>query len=290
MIHVDTDDDLNKALMVSAALHLFILIIGIVGLPFLKKPEPTIIELPNIVDVEFVTAEETSAPKRAPPKPEPRKSAPKMTAEAPPDLSKVPMPKVEDTPPPEEQAKSVPLPPETLAKPLPKKPKPPEPKKELTKKAPEPPSEEFSSLLKNLVEPEDKKLPEWEPRPREEPPEDPAEEPMPEAPLSLDNRLNVSEIDAVRQQLAGCWNVLSGARYAEDLVVEVRLYMNPDRTVRKAVIVDQVRYNRDGLFKAAADSALRAVRMERCSPLRLPADKYEQWKVTTIRFDPRDML
>lgn len=278
-----TDDPIMKrALIISAALHLALMVFSVIGLPLLHKPDPIVIELPPVIDVEFVSDDPTAAPQK--PQPAPKvKTAPKMTAEAPPDLSK-PAPKEED-PPPEEQAEAVPLPPETLAKPLPKKPKPPEPKKELTKKAPEPRSAEFNSLLKNLMEPEEK--------PVRQPPPEPAPEPVEEEPTpvsTLDSQLNVSEIDAVRQQLGGCWNVLSGARYAEDLVVEVKLYINPDRSVRKAVIVDQVRYNRDALFRAAADSALRAVRMQKCSPLRLPPDKYEQWKITTIRFDPRDML
>lgn len=280
------DQSMKRALIVSAALHLLILIVATLGLPFFKKKPPEIIELPPIVNVELVSKAPTSAPQQ-PPAPPKVKTAPKMTAEAPPDLSKTLMPKTQDAPPPDEQADAVPLPPETLAKPLPAKPKPPKPKKELTKKVPDQSAEQFNSLLKNLMEPEETPKPQWESPPREEPP---PEEPIQNAAPSLDQRLNVNEIDAVRQQLAGCWNVLSGARYAEDLVVEVKLYINPDRTVRKAVIVDQLRYNRDPLFRAAADSALRAVRTPRCSPLRLPPEKYEQWKVTTIKFDPRDML
>ena len=58
MINVFADDEnMNKALIFSAALHLVIMLVSIVGLPFIKKPEPTIIELPNIIDVEFVTAD-----------------------------------------------------------------------------------------------------------------------------------------------------------------------------------------------------------------------------------------
>ena len=34
-----------------------------------------------------------------------------------------------------------------------------------------------------------------------------------------------------------------------------------------------------------AESAVRAVR--KCSPLRLPVGKYEQWKSFTFRFDPK---
>ena len=83
---------------------------------------------------------------------------------------------------------------------------------------------------------------------------------------------------------------MAGAKYAEELVVAVKVYMNPDRTVRSASVADQLRYSRDSHFRAAADSALRALRNPRCSPLELPEDKYEQWREITIRFDPRQML
>ena len=61
--------------------------------------------------------------------------------------------------------------------------------------------------------------------------------------------------------------------------------MNPDATVRTAVVTGS-----RGGAQAAADSALRAVRNPRCSPLKLPLDRYEQWRTITIRFDPQHIL
>ena len=81
-----------------------------------------------------------------------------------------------------------------------------------------------------------------------------------------------------------------GARDAKNLIVELTLDVNPDRTVANAEIVDKSRYASDSFFRAAADSAMRAVRNPRCSPLELPADKYDQWKHIDFTFDPRDML
>jgi hypothetical protein len=77
---------------------------------------------------------------------------------------------------------------------------------------------------------------------------------------------------------------------AENLVVDVKLTMNPDRTVQDATVLDQVRYASDSYFQSAADSALRAVRNPHCNPLNLPPDKYEGWKVFTVTFDPKQML
>ena len=66
--------------------------------------------------------------------------------------------------------------------------------------------------------------------------------------------------------------------------------MNRDGTVNKSSVLDRGRYNRDSTFRAAADSALRALRNPRCSPLKLPPEKYDQWKSIVINFDPRSML
>jgi hypothetical protein len=72
--------------------------------------------------------------------------------------------------------------------------------------------------------------------------------------------------------------------------VDVKIYVNPDRTVRSKEVVDQVKYNADPFFRAAADSAVRAVEDPSCNPLELPPDKYEQWKVIIFTFDPKQML
>ena len=77
---------------------------------------------------------------------------------------------------------------------------------------------------------------------------------------------------------------------AKDLSVEIRVQMRRDMTVDKASVLDRGRYNRDSAFRAAADSALRALRNPRCSPLKLPPEKYQQWKTIVINFDPRNML
>ena len=77
---------------------------------------------------------------------------------------------------------------------------------------------------------------------------------------------------------------------AEDMVVDVRIAVNPDRTLQQATIVDQLRYNTDSVFRAAADAAMRALRNPRCTPLELPPDKYEEWKDTVLTFNPKDML
>ena len=105
-----------------------------------------------------------------------------------------------------------------------------------------------------------------------------------------EQEITISELDALRRQMASCWNVAAGARAAESLSVEIEMSMNPDATIRQARVVDQVRMRSDPHFRAAAESALRALADPRCSPLLLPAGKYNLWNQFTFNFDPQKML
>tara|TARA_B100000886_G_scaffold315410_1_gene253353 strand:- start:1705 stop:2574 length:870 start_codon:yes stop_codon:yes gene_type:complete len=105
-----------------------------------------------------------------------------------------------------------------------------------------------------------------------------------------DQKVTMSEIDVLRQQIAGCWNIAAGARQAEALSVEIEMRMNPDATVQTAQVVDGTRMNSDPFFRAAAESALRALSHPDCIPLKLPVGKYEVWKSFTFNFDPKNML
>ena len=287
MVEPEQSPGMSRAILFSLIFHVTVITVGTLGLPFIRKDRdliatPVPIEMMDISDITQTTkpAEremlKPAEEKPEPPKPEPErpKQAPKQASEAPPrpvappkeeltvpDKTKVPEKKVEEKP----------------------KPKPPEPKKRPVVKedAKTPPTEDpFQSLLKNLQE--------AKPEAAEgegTKPVTPAAQPIP-----LGEQMSMTELDALRQQLAQCWNVLAGARYAEDLVVDIKLYMNQDGTVRQAGVVDQLRYNTDTIFRAAADSALRAVRDPSCSPFRLPPEKYNQWKNMTVTFDPREIL
>jgi len=103
-------------------------------------------------------------------------------------------------------------------------------------------------------------------------------------------QLSRGELDALRRQLSGCWNFPAGAKHAGSLIVEIRVVVNRDRTVRTARIVDVSRMRQDAFYRSAAESALRAVLNPRCSPLLLPPTKYDLWRTMTLEFDPRKML
>ena len=98
--------------------------------------------------------------------------------------------------------------------------------------------------------------------------------------------MTLSEIEAVRRQIQPCWNFPVGTRDAESLRVLIRIWLNRDGSVRDAKVLDRERIDSDSKLRAAAEAGLRAVNNPRCSPLRLPPEKYDRWKVLTIDFDP----
>jgi hypothetical protein len=102
--------------------------------------------------------------------------------------------------------------------------------------------------------------------------------------------LSISETDVIRQQIKRCWNVPAGAKEAEDLVIEVALVMNMDATVREARVVGDARMKSDPFYRAAAESARRAVLNPKCNPLKLPLEKYNEWQQITFTFNPKDMF
>lgn len=290
---------MNGPFAVSFLLHAVVIVLAIVGMPYFKRDIPP--ELAEPVSVEIVTVSDKTRTNRAPvemPRPEeikketpppPKPVAPKSAPAAPPDSSQLealkPPEKIEEI-----KESDVPLP-----KPLPNK-KPPPPKKAEQKKiAPnkladekKPQDDAFAKLLKQLDPTAGQPAP---PKTLTDPAANAAPQPSPIADLS--DQMTMSEMDALKHQLAQCWNVPMGVEYAENQTVDVRLTVNPDRTVQNAGLAnvsDQIRYNSDSAFRAAADAALRAVYNPSCNPLELPPGKYAQWNVMTITFDPRTML
>jgi hypothetical protein len=149
----------------------------------------------------------------------------------------------------------------------------------------QPDAQAFDTLLKNLEKNNVTPDPNAQPRRQQIAAAAPPSS-QPRAPLG--SQLSASEIDLVREQLSHCWNINAGARDAKDLVVEVRASVQPDGTVTQATIVDQGRMN-DPLWRAAAESARRTFFNPACTPLKLPADKYETWKDLVVDFSPKDM-
>ena len=306
----------SRGIALSAALHVVLSGFLIIGLPKLFDPPP-VEEMP--IAVQLVTiAPETRATHPNPnlPRPDAKPEVPEVEAPAPKPLPKPEPPKPAPVPP---SAAAVSQPADEPAQPeaKPPPPKPPEPKPDARpieklevpkpREKPEPPRQ----LAKVEPKPEEKKPEEKKYDPRQfdallknlapvhaamtanAPPENPRPaaaraSSQPKAPLG--SQLTASELDMVRHQIARCWNVPAGARDAKDLVVEIKVVVDPDGTVRQATIVDQGRLGSDPFYRAAAESARRAFFNPLCRPLHLPAEKYAIWKDLVVDFSPKDVL
>ena len=178
-----------------------------------------------------------------------------------------------------------------IAPPKPKEPKKkkPEPKKkEKPKKKPKEKKKEkkndFENILKSIEDAAKKEQGDKPTKANKEVKKAVADTYNPSLPMGM------SEIDAIRSQFIKCWSLPAGARDAHELRLTLDVRLRADGSVIKAELAqDKGRYYNDGFFRAAVDSAIRAV--YRCSPIKgLPPKKYETWKYLQLTFDPRDAL
>jgi len=102
--------------------------------------------------------------------------------------------------------------------------------------------------------------------------------------------LTLSQEDALKAQIFGCWSLPLGLPYHKNLLVRIKLKLKPDGTVLRTEILDHARMNQPGqaFYKVLAESALRAIRI--CQPLRVPPTGYEKWKDLQLNFDANEML
>jgi len=290
---------MRNALVKSILFHVTIVAISYFGLPFVTRT-PMMTDAPIMVEIVNVD-EMTNAP---PPKPAPEKKPDpkaKKQPEPPKQVKAAPPP-----PPPPAREKEVaalpaePLPkPKEQPKPVAKEPEKPTPQfAHVTPKRKPKPPDAFTSVLKTVekLKAQPKEKEKEKEKKKTEPKQEPFEQQIAKALTSrtADHNpmrpLAISEIDLVRQQIRECWNLPAGAKDAQDLNIEIHVVMNPDATVREARIQNQSRLQRDPFFRAAAESALRAVLNPKCNPLKLPPEKYQQWQTMTLNFDPREMF
>jgi hypothetical protein len=178
-----------------------------------------------------------------------------------------------------------PVKPDAVPPPEPTKPTPPTPKAATPTKAP--PSPLDTSSLASLI---DKSLPKAARKPLDT--SKLAKELNASAPArtTVDPRAAATLAQAIRAQVAPCWNPPTGGR-----------------DVRRMTVIVTVQYSRDGRVvglpvagtptgmtatnaeyaRAFAETARRAVL--RCQPLKLPAELYELWGNVEINFDPEEM-
>ncbi|MCW8836249.1 MAG: TonB C-terminal domain-containing protein [Rhodospirillales bacterium] len=291
-------------LSLSVALHVIVAIIGYFGLPHLRSTD-LMVDAPVVVELVTV-AEKTNLPK-APDKPEESKEPEKKPPPPPPPEAKAPPPPPPPTPAPKEpepEPEPEPTPaPKVAAVPPPPEDKPkakakPQPPKALDKvkpvrkpKAPDP----FASVLKTVEKMKAQPQPEQPEKKPEPKKEDFASEisrvlAKSNTPMDTSQPMTLSEIDAVRQQIVRCWNLPAGAKDAENMVVDVSVFMRPDGMVQEARLKADPMRQGDPFYRAFSESALRAVLNPRCQPFKLPPEKYERWKTMTLHFNPREMF
>ena len=267
---------MNRSIILSSVLHVFVIILTAMSLPFLaKKP----IDLPPIVSVELIQITEKTnipfAPKAKKIIEKIKKEEKKLVSEqAPP--KKVKKEKPDSVPMPEDKIKKV----------------------EKIKDDKQNP-EKIDNEVKQVSEFEKDEL--FDPNNIaaliDKSKEETATEMKKTDKVTQDQvknfentGLSLSEEDALKAQIFGCWSIPLGLPYNENLLVRIKLELKPDGSVLKSEILDHARMNKpgQGFYKVLAESALRAVKL--CQPLRVPSTGYERWKELQLNFDAREML
>ncbi len=284
---------MNRSIIISSVFHALLIIITAMSLPFLsKKP----LDIPPIVSVELIQiAEKTNVPFAPKAKKiiEKVKEKEKLVSEqAPP--KKVKKIKTKTVVSPDQNNKkienqtpeAIPLPDKTV-------------KKIKTKDEKKQNPEKVDKEVKQVSEFEKKDL--FDPNNIaaliDKSKEETAEVIKKNNDITQDQKRNIentgltlSEEDALKAQIFGCWSIPLGLPYNENLLVRIKLKLKPDGSVTKTEILDHARMNKpgQGFYKVLAESALRAVKL--CQPLRVPTTGYERWKELQLNFDAREML
>ena len=268
---------MNRNIIISSTLHLFIVLITAMSLPFLsKKP----LDLPPIVSVELIQiTDKTNVPfapkaKKIIEKVKKKEKEKIVSEQAPPKKVK------------KQKPDAIPLPDKKVEKVI---------KKKNKKQNPE----KIDNEVKQVSEFEKKKL--FDPNSIaaliDKSKEELAETMKKTDKISQDQDKNLdsggltlSEEDALKAQIFGCWSIPLGLPYDKDLLVRIKLELKPDGSIIKSEILDHARMNKPGqrFYKVLAESALRAIKL--CQPLRVPTTGYEKWKDLQLNFDAREML
>ena len=99
--------------------------------------------------------------------------------------------------------------------------------------------------------------------------------------------LSISETDVVLQQLRGCFNPRAGTEFNGNEVIKIRAKIDRQAYVRTDTvqIVDTNISNSNPYYEAITESALAIFYNPLCAKLKLPMDKYDEWKNMTINVD-----
>jgi len=266
----------HRSILISSGLHILIIFIAAMSLPFIaKKP----LELPPLVSIELIQITDKTnipyAPKAKKIIEKIKKEEEKLVSEqAPPKKVK------------KEKPDAVPLPDQEIEKIKKIEEKKQNPEKEINevKQVSEFEKEEIfdTNTIAALIDKSKENLAETTKK---------TNKITQSQDQSMDlSGLTLTEEDALKAQIFGCWSIPLGLPYKENLLVRIKLKLKPDGTIMKSEILDHARMNKpgQGFYKVLAESALRAIQL--CQPLRVPSTGYERWKDLQLNFDPREML
>ena len=107
--------------------------------------------------------------------------------------------------------------------------------------------------------------------------------------VRLGEKLTISEKDAIRRQFYRCWIVPAGAKDLKKLIVSIKIKLNEEGEVINTKLLTDNKLN-NPFFRAASESAMRAVNHPECKKLQVPQKKYETWKEIILDFDPSQSL
>lgn len=287
---------ITKPAIISALLHIGVFVLATVGIPYLSKDvetEDMVIPVELFDPSEVIETTNPDEPQKSEEEdivPPPERKPVYNNSETVPELA---VPEEPDIPEPEEiipeePPKIVPPDPSEIKKPpKPKsKPKPP-PKPKVAEEKPKEetkPERNMDSLLNDLT-------------PRDDEETQPSKvadggKGQDSQVANIAESITSSELSQLHAGIGPCWNVDIGMLYSEDAYVVLLVTVNRDRTVKSAEILvkDTFKYNSNQRFKVSADAAIRALLDPKCRTLRLPENKYDQWKQFMLPFDPSSML
>ncbi len=256
----------------SIALHAAVIGAFYLSIPYWKKDvvenPPVIVDLVEVADLTAAPPKPTPKVDEQPPTPTPE--PPKPTEEAAPKQDEPPPPEPKPQPPPPPPPKPEPAPPPPKVPPPPPKPQPPKKKDDMA---------QLEQLLKSMQKNQPQKPTEQNPNT--------AKTTNNQATATSD-RATMTELDAIRTHIEGCWRVDPGEEGIENLSAEIRVFINPDGSVQRADIIDTARLFTDRRFQTFANSA--RISVLSCKGIPITAQHYNELKEMVLNFSPQGRI
>jgi len=279
----------------SAALHVSVAVVALVGLPSFQKERPA---PPPPIAIEFVKIAEQD--RIASPQPEQQAQEPVVRQQQQPNFAREEVAA-------EAPADAVPLPdakPERVVE----RPKP-TPKPEVTERQrlvarvaprskPKPPSRLKSSriaaLIDRSIKEEQENTPPVEEEVEDKTPEPAKEEPQADPFANMRARIATATfVTALQNKMSGCWNLPTGAKGVQDMNVLMKISIGSDGSLLRPpepMNAGNLNDPENAFFRVFVESAKRAV--IRCAPFPEAVDYLRETKQDSIifNFDPSQFL